>query len=170
MARARALSPAAQKALAYWGVIELAAETRASTADLWSWIRDAADELGLASPGVTVQGVSELRGRAGQIQEASRQFARLGPNQRVRGATVAHPPWQRDAGSRRAQPKFAVRYRHTVSRGGVLETAWKTSVFLGTLNHTAGQLLRDVELDARHLANKYNTEHVETTDHQVLVI
>lgn len=164
------LSPAAQKALAYWGVIELAAQVRATTADLWGWIRDAADELGLASPGVSVQGVSELRGRAGQIQEAARQFARLADNQRVRGVSVATPPWARDPALMRAQPRFAVRYQHTFEHQGQLVTEWRTSMFDGRPNATAGQLRRDVELDAQNLANKYGTTHVETSNHQVLVI
>jgi len=162
------LSPDAAKAMAYWGIVELAAESHATTADLWSWIRDAADELGLASPGVTVRGIQELRGRAGQIQAAKDKFAKLADNQRVRGEHIATPPWARDPSLMRAQPKFAVRFRHTVIRNGIEQTEWKTSVFPGKVTHTAGRLRADVELDAQNLANKYETEHVGISDLQIL--
>lgn len=168
MAAHRPLSPAAQKALGYWGVIEMAAQVGATTADLWTWIREAAEEIGLASPGVTVRGVQELRGRAGQIQAAARKFTDLPDAHRVRGEHVATPPWARDPGAQRAQPRFAVRFQHTYSKGGVIQSEWRTSVFTGKVNHTAGQLRRDVELDAQNMAAKYDTEHVETTDLQIL--
>jgi len=162
------LSPDAQKALAYWGVIELAAETRATTADMWEWIRQSAEEVGLAKPGVTVRGVQELRGRAGQIQEAARKFGLLPDSTRVRGEHVAVPPWARDPGAMKAQPKFAVRFKHTFTEGGITKVEWRTSVFTGKINHTAGRLRSDVELDAQNMAAKYNTEHGDVSDLQVL--
>ncbi len=166
----RSLSPAAEKALGYWGVIELAAAAHANTADMWEWIRQAADELGLASPGVTVQGVSELRGRAGEIVRTAEQFAKLPDAKRVTQRYVAHPPWARTFVEQRALPKFAVRYQHTFIQNGNLQTEWRTSVFPGRLNHTAGRLRSDVELDATNLARKYATEHVGTANLQILVI
>lgn len=167
------LSPEAKRALAYWGVIELAAETGATTRDLWSWIHDEAEAKNLGSPGVTVRGVSELRGRAGRIQEAGRQFRGLDDNRRIRGEHVATPPWARDPGQQKAQPRYAVRYKHTFERGGQVLTEWRTSVFNGRPNVTAGQLRRDVELDASNNARGAGSggraEHMGTSDHQVLV-
>lgn len=168
MAAHRPLTPAAQRAMGFWGVIELAAEVHATTADLWSWIRDEAERLGLPSPGVTVQGVAQLRARAGQIQESARKFATLKDNQRVRGEHVARPPWERELGTQRAQPKFAVRFRHEFLKGDEVVSEWRTSVFVGKVNHTAGQLRRDVELDAQNMAEKYDTEHLGISDLQIL--
>lgn len=170
MPKHSSLSPAGKAALPYWGIIELAAEVHATTADMWSWIRDSAEELGLASPGVTVQGVSELRGRAGQIQARAQAFARLADHKRVTADHFSTPPWQRDAGQRKAEPRWAVRYQHTFEQGGVIKTEWRTSMFAGRLNHTARQVRDLVELDAENLARKYRTNHIGTSDHQVMVV
>lgn len=164
------LSPAVQKALAYWGVIELAAEARATTADMWSWIRDAAEELGKASPGVTVQAVSYLRGVAGQIQERARLFDALADSRRVTGRYVSTPPWARALAAQRALPMFQVRYRHTFLNQGVEQTEWRTSMFQGRVNHTAGQLRQLIDLDAENMARKYGMEHVGVSDLQVMAI
>lgn len=164
------LPPDAQRALAYWPQIELAAHYGMTTADLWSLIRDAADELGLASPGVTVRGVSALRGMAGQIQERGRQFSQLPDSRRVTGRYVSTPIWARPAAAQRALPMFQVRFQHTFTQNGEQQTQWRTSMFQGRLNHTAGQLRSLIALDAANMAREYNTEHLGVSDLQVMAI
>ena len=166
----RALPASAQKALAYWGVIELAAEAHAPTADLWEWIRQAAADLKLASPGVTVQGVSVLRGYAGQIQSRAALFAALAGSKRVTARVMSDPPWARSLGEQRAMPKWAVRFKHTYIQNGAEITEWRTSMFGGRINHTARQVRDEVELDALNLARKYGTAHVGVDSLQVMSV
>lgn len=164
------LPQSAKDALPYWGVIEMAAREHATTADLWSWMRDLADELGLHQRLPTVQGVSILRGMAGEIVERGRQFGELPDSRRVTGRYVTTPPWARAGAAQRALPMFHVRYQHTFVHNGEELTQWRTSVFTGRVQHTAGQLRELVALDAANLAQEYGTDHVGVDDLQVMVI
>lgn len=160
MAKNPTLSPAGRAALGYWPQIELAAAEGLTTADLWALIRDAADELGLSSPGVTVQGVSELRGIASGMQRRSGEIARLPDEKTLTGRLLTLAPWARSAGERKANPQYHVRYQHTTRQNGELVTEWRTSKFGGKFPGTLGDLRRLVEVDAQQLAKKYGVEHV----------
>lgn len=166
----RELSPAAQKALAYWPQIEYAAAYRMTTADLWNAIRDEAERLGLASPGVPLQGVNELRGIATRIQASSDRLNAARDEQRITRLMRAEAPWRRTYRAQRANPMFSVRFAHTFTSNGEQFTEWRTSVFQGRAPATVGQLRQLIENDARNLAKDYGVEHVSADDLQMLVI
>lgn len=166
----RQLSPAEQRAMAYWPQIEYAARHGLNTADLWSAIRDAAEEIGLDSPGVSVQGVSSLRAKAVGIQRNEGEFERLADSKRVLGRLVQVAPWARAPGERRALPMFSVRFEHTFMTGDGHRTEWRTAVFEGQLPKTAGELRALIGSDAVQLANKYNVEHIGIDSLQLLSI
>lgn len=163
------LSPEATKALAYWGPISRAAADRMTTADLWSAIRDEADRLGLASPGVTVRGVSELRGVAGGIQRVSDQFNALPGHRVMRGTMAAEAPWSPAPGSRRTFPQYQVRFQHTYNHQGEQVTEWRTTMIPANLVRTVDDLRRAVAGDALQLARKYGVEHVDVSGLQPLL-
>lgn len=164
------LSPEATKALAYWSQIEYAARNGLNTADLWGAIRDAADELGLATPGVTVQGVSQLRGMAVGIQRRESDFERLADGRVVTGRMFGVAPWSRSNQEQRALPKFQVRFQHTFLQEGEEVTEWRSSIFEGKLPRTAGEIRSLVDGDGVQLADKYNVEHISTDGLQLLAI
>lgn len=164
------LTPAARKALAYWPQIELAAAERMTTADLWSTIQDAAEELGLASPGVTLRGVSELRGIATTIQASGRRLERLMDSADLTGRHVAEAPWSRSLAERDALGIYQVRYQHTTLTPEGPETNWRTSVFYGQLPGSVGELRDALAEDAAQLANKYGVDHVDLSNVQVLAV
>lgn len=165
-----ALSPAAKSALAYWPQISRAAALGLTTADLWSDIREAAEDIGLASPGVTVQGVSQLRGMAAGIERTADRLARAADSRRLIGDFVATPPWARTPGERKAAAMFNVRFQHTVIRNGEEVTEWRTTKFSGRLPRTVGELRRLVEGDAVQLARKYPSEHVGVSGLQLFAV
>lgn len=167
MARDSSLSPAAKAALAYWPQIELAATEGLTTADLWSLIRDAAEDIGLASPGVTVQGVSQLRGIAGSVQARSRQIAKLAGTKTLAGSLLTVAPWARERAERQASPLYHVRFQHTTRENGELTTQWRTSVFGGKLPGTIGDLRRLIDVDAEQIAKKYGVDHVGVDNLQI---
>lgn len=164
------LSPAARKALAYWPQIEMAAAERMTTADLWSLLQDAAEEMGLESPGVTLRGVSELRGLATTIQASGRRLERLGDSAALSGQHVAEAPWSRSLAEQNALGIYQVRYQHTTLTADGPETNWRTSVFYGELPGTVGELRAAIEEDAGQLANKYGVDHVDFSNVQVLSV
>lgn len=164
------LTAAAQAALPYWRQIEYAAEARMTTADLWSLIRDQAEEYGLATPGVTIQGVNQLRSIATGIQSQSRAFTSLPDSRALPGRYWTQAPWARTTAEQRALPKLQVRFQHTFIRQGELTSEWRTSVIEGRAPRTAGALRSIVDGDAVQLANKYNVEHVDTGNYQLLIV
>lgn len=164
------LTPEARKALAYWPQIEEAAAARMTTSELWDTIREAADELGLDEPGVTLRGVSQLRSIATTIQSSGRRLERLADSADLTGNHVAEAPWSRSMAERNAQSIYQVRYQHTTLTAEGPETNWRTSVFYGNLPGSVGELRSAIEEDAGQLANKYGVAHVDFTNVQVLTV
>lgn len=164
------LSPAARKALAYWPQIEYAAQSRMTTADLWSTLQDAAEEMGLESPGVSIRGVSELRSLATTIQASGRRFEQAGDTASLDQHYVSEAPWSRPLNERNALGITQVRYQHTTLTPDGPETNWRTSVFYGELPRTAGELRAALEEDAGQLANKYGVDHVDFANVQILTV
>lgn len=164
------LSPAQSAALMYWPQIEYAAATGMNTADLWSTIRDAAEDAGFDSPGVTVQGVSFLRGEATRIQRNAAQFATLADSRVMRGGLISQSPWSRSLAEQRAMPMFQVRFVHTFMEGEDQKAEWRTVVFEGKLPRTAGEVRALVEADAVQMSRKYKVGHVSSDMLQVLAV
>lgn len=153
------LSPHATAALAYWPQIQHAAATGMTTADMWATIRASAAELGLESPGVTVQGVSTLRGIASGIERTAASLNRADDGRRLISDMISTPPWSRGPGVRAADRVYQVRFQHTTLQDGQPSTDWRTVTFTGRLPRTVGELRQLAEGDAIQLARKYNGEH-----------
>lgn len=164
------LSDAAKRALVYWPQIEFAARYRLTTADLWSTIRDAAEQAGWASPGVTLRGVNQLRAIATQIQNAGRNFARADEDQRLDYTMTAGAPWSRSDAERGALPMWQARFEHTFMQDGEEVTEWRTSVFAGRLPATVADMRAAIAEDAEQLADKYGVDHVGISGVHVLAV
>jgi hypothetical protein len=163
--------PNRNPALAYWPQIEYAAANRMATADLWATLREAARELGLDSPGVTLAQVNELRHLATGIQAGSRRLDRVDPLSAITDARlIAEAPWSRSAAERAALPMYQVRYQHTVNGPNGEETAWRTSTFRGSLPRTLADLRGAIDEDAENLADKYGGEHLGVSGLQILAV
>lgn len=163
--------PNRNPALAYWGEIEYAAANRFTTADLWASLRQAASNLGLESPGVTLAQVNELRHLATGIQAGSRRLERIDPSSSITDARlIAEAPWSRSLAERSALPMYQVRYQHTIDGPNGVETAWRTSTFKGALPRTLGDLLDAIGEDAENLADKYGGAHVGVSSMQILAV
>lgn len=164
------LSNAAVKALAYWGVIEYAANNRFTTADLWNALRDEAERLGLSSPGVTVRGVAQLYGLAVANQSAARRLERQRDQFAVTANLIGHYPTERPLTEQNALGMWQVRFQHTTLTETGEFTEWRTVMFRGALPATVGDLRDAVEADANELAADYGTEHVGIDSLQVLAL
>lgn len=164
------LSDQARKAMTYWGEIQAAASEGMTTADLWSLIQDAAEEMGLESPGVTIRGVSELRGLAGRIIASGRTFATAGPEISLSGRDWAEAPWSRPLAEQNALGIWQVRFQHTTLGPDGPETQWRTSVFTGSVPGTVGELRSALEEDAQAMATKYGVGHIGFDNVQLLVV
>ena len=154
----------------YWNEISAAANDRATTADLWSRIRDQADQLGLSSPGVSVQGVNELRRLATSIERSGRALTKASETSGIEPGMIGEAPWSRALQDRGGIGIFQVRYKHSFIDSEGLQSEWRTSVFNNGLPATVGELRANIIEDANQLANKYKVEHVGTDFLRILVV
>jgi hypothetical protein len=164
------LSPAAQAAMPYWRDIDYAAAEKLTTEDMWTMIKDRAEEYGLSSPGVSAVGVAQLRGLATGLQRSTTAFERLADTRSLPGRFWTQAPWARSRAEQRALPKFNVRFQHTFTRNGETVTEWRTSVFETKPPRNVGELRAMVQGDAINLARKYGAEHIGISDLQLLIV
>lgn len=165
-----ALSEHARAALAYWPQIQHAAATGMTTADMWATIRASAADLGLETPGVTVQGVSALRGIASGIERTATGLNRSADERRLISDMISTPPWSRGPGVRAADRVYQVRFQHSTYQDGELQQNWRTVTFSGRLPRTVGQLRQLVEGDAVQIARKYKGEHAGIDSLQLFAV
>lgn len=162
------LSPDARGAMRYWSVIESAARLRATTADLWAAINDAAAEQGLSSPGVSLRGVNELRSYAAQQQNAADYLERSDRSAPIEAGHIGPAPWAREGAEYASVERWQITYLHTTLDNGVERTDWRTSMFTGTMPGTVGDLMDQLDLDAETLADEYELEHVGVSSVTIL--
>ena len=153
-------NPGDRRYLMWYGTVEAAARDRATTADLWSRLRDHAESLGLSGPGLTIGQVNQLRGLASGVINAERNLGRAQPEYGIDSGMIAGAPWARDLAERDALPMFQVRFEHQVIVDGVPQSEWRTVMYRGQLPSSVGALQEDIEGDAQEMADNYGQEHV----------
>lgn len=164
------LSPRAKAAMRYWQTIETGAANNLPTADIWALIHEQAEEEGLASPGVTVQGVNELRAIASRIYASANRLERAREQVSITDRMAAEAPWARPLEQQAALGLYQVRYRHTTITAEGPQTNWRTSIFHGQLPGTVAELRAAISEDAQQLADKYGVSHVDFGNLQILSV
>lgn len=147
-------------ALVYWNNILESVSERASTADTWQAIRDAATALGRDSPGVTVGQVNELRGYAAGIRNASERIGRANPTDTLGPTLTATAPWSRSQGLQNATPMYQIQFEHQTMTEGQTDTNWRTLMIRGTTPPTVGDLTASLDEAGELLAVDYGATHV----------
>ena len=146
------LTPGQKSLLPWWGNIQQAVATRATTAQLWDAVRTSAASEGVVLRGVSGADMSVLRGVAASQRNAMEAFGRLRPNEAITGDLFGRDISSRDLGAQALAPAWLVRFEHDVTVDGELRTFWRTSTFEGALPATAGSLRSAVETDAEQMA------------------
>lgn len=156
------LSPDALTAMPFWGSIQSSVTERATTAQLWQGIRDAADSFGMNTPGATLAGVNELRGYAAQIRNASDRLERAQSDEADFSRLSAPAPYSRDQATMNAAPMWQVQFEHTTYTGQAESTDWRTLMYRGNTPPTVGDLRTDIEQAGEDFADEYQMEHIGT--------
>lgn len=151
--------PPRSQALGYWGAIEHAVASRASTADLWAAIRGVTADPSNKLTGISFREVNQLRSAAAGIRNAGQRLNAAEPDQVLRGNMLHTAPWARSEDQRELTPKLQVRFEHTVLNQGVPETEWRTYLHPGPAPQTVGDLRDLVDRAGRELARDYEVEH-----------
>lgn len=159
------------KALQFWGVATGAVASRATTAEVWGAINDAAAAMGMSSPGLSLRDFNTLRSQAASVRNASERLDSGQFESQITGDMIGTPPWARDLAERNAAPMYQVRFKHdTADSEGFITSDWRTVVFSSGLPPTLAAFHDALDQDAQALADKYNTDHVAVSSVTILAI
>lgn len=160
-----------RKALQWWGAAMGAVSQRASTADVWAAINAAAAAQGQATAGINLRGFNALRSAAVQVRNSSEALAFGSDTAPVDVTMIGRAPWGRPIGDQNAAPQYQIRFLHTTTdENGDEQSNYRTVVFTGQLPSSKSALLEQTERDAEALADKYNSEHVATSEHTIFAV
>lgn len=154
------LTPGQKQLLPWWGNIQNAVSRRASTADLWATVREAAAAEGVILRGVSAIDMNSLRSIAGSQRRSLDELQRAAPDQTITSVMIGADLSSRGQQFQNLAPSWIVRFEHDVTIEGQLNTLWRSSVFEGQLPTTKGQLLDAVTADAEALAEDYGVTHI----------
>lgn len=158
------LTPGMLKLTTYWGTIQSAVSQRASTADLWSAVKNAAAAEGFSIAGASGADMSRLRGIAAANRNAMETFSRSGAGLGITANMVGSELYARDPTTQALTPRFVVRFAHNVIENGAETTQWRASVFEGILPPTVGEMRAQLEIDGQFYAEDYDQTHVSIGD------
>lgn len=164
------LSDEGKRGLLYWNEIQASVSQRASTAEVWTAIREAAAREGLDSPGISLQAVNELRSYGAQIRNAGERLMGEPAQNGLTGSHIAEAPWSRPMDERAASPMLQVRFELQMIRDGQLVSEWKTLVHSGRTPTTIADLQRIIERAGMSLAASYDSDYAGYGDISALEI
>lgn len=156
-------------ALQYWGVARGSVAARASTAEFYSALQEAAAQFG---PDVRIPDfatVNQLRSAAVSVRNAQEQFQRMPDSNAIDASQIGRVPYGRSLDAQAAMPIYHVGVNITTSdrKTGAESTDYRVVQFTGTLPETKDELLRLVGQDAEELANTYGVDYL---NHDVVEI
>lgn len=111
------------------------------TADIWQGLKDAAEAQGLSSVGLSAADVSQLRGAASAIVQASDNLAAADPSLGLTADMIGIAPWSMGLDTLNTSPEYWARVEMTVAdEQGNLSTGWTTMTGITSVNMTVGDL------------------------------
>lgn len=162
------LTPEERRALQYWGTIEHATLSGASTTELWQMINEHAGALGYESAGISATAVNRLRTRAVANRQSSSVLGALGPDDRIDEPAIGRAPWERGLSRQNAVPMWQVQFEHITVENGLEVANWRSINFTGSMPRTRRELELAIEEDAAEMADNYGTEHVGIGAYRIL--
>ncbi|HVD03202.1 MAG TPA: hypothetical protein VNF75_03580 [Candidatus Dormibacteraeota bacterium] len=152
------LSAGAQALMPYWGAIQGAVGSRASTAEVWTALRGASDAMGIPIPAGAFLAVNQLRSMAVQVRTAGEALGSAAAEAGLTSAMIGQAPYGRTLQEQALAPAWEVRFQNTLRIDGAESTIWSTTYYYGSLPATAGELISGVTADAAMMAGNYGAE------------
>lgn len=152
------LSPAAQHLMEYFGAIQGAVSSRASTAEVWDALRTQSAATGRPIPAGAFLAVNELRSIAVGLRSASEELNSAGGVGSLQSNMIGAAPYARSEAAQLAQPAWEVKFLHTMLVDGLETATWATTYFYGSLPATLEELQNAVAADATLMSTHYGAE------------
>lgn len=144
--------------MAWWGEIQGRVTQHATTAEVWSAIRDFGQEHNLSYPPGMFQAVNEMRGLAAGLRNASDALGKAAPDAPLVADYIATLPYARQATARDLVAQYHVRVEYTALRGGQEERSYITLPYSGGLPDTVGALWADAQVATEALVQGYGAD------------
>jgi hypothetical protein len=154
-----------QRGLKYWGNILAAAQSGATTQQLWDSIRASQQEYGLDTPGASASDIAVLRGYANRLMNSSVAYNSAAEDQAITADMMSMAPYtDRSAESVNTNPVYQVRFLNNIQLpDGSTVQSWQTSVFAAEdMPFTVGDLNSALQFNAQQLAQS-GSESSSTT-------
>lgn len=153
------LSEGAQRLLGYYGIIRAGTQAGESTAQIWDRIK----AIPVENPPWAFFGagnaVSELRGYASQVREASRVFGTQADYEPVGARAIANEPWSPSISGTAVPKQFTISFEHqTVNSAGDIETRWRTLRHVTNVD-TKGDVMAQLNEAGEAFAADYGVDH-----------
>lgn len=144
-------------ALQFWGAARGAVAGRASTAEFFQALRDAADQFGGATSVPDFRTANQLRSAAASVRNAGEAFQRSPGSNVIDAAQIGRVPYGRDLSAQASMPLYHVGVELTTFDVETYRynTDYRTVQFAGTMVMTKDELLAAVGQDAEALAETY---------------
>ena len=149
-----------QKLLLYWGEIVSSVFQRASTAEVWDVVRNAATREGVDLSGVRLTDMNALRSIATRQRNSQSVLNSARPGTLLDASMIGTDVSARPADVQLMSQKYVLRFQHDVTIDGQLQTFWRSSTIDGSPGVTVDDLRQRAEQDAEALADDYGVTHV----------
>ena len=140
---------------AWWGAIQGSVRARATTAEVWSAIRDFGAREGLTYPPGMFQEVNRLRSAAVGLRVATQRLGTALNTDAITGSMVGQTIYTRPGASRDLLRQYHVRVNYEAVRAGQLEQSYITLPYTGSLPGTVGELRDDAQIATEALVEGY---------------
>lgn len=148
-----------------WGAIQAAVNDRATTAQLWADVREAAADAGYPLPSGAFAAVNELRSLAVQQRNSAAAFNSAGDQALMTQAFAALDYNSRSSADRALFPELLARFElQSIDALGNQEVNMYTARLTWTPDMTVGEVRDQVGLAAAGLAADYGVEFAGVGD------
>ena len=144
--------------MAWWGAVAGSVRAKATTAEVWTAIREFGAANGLAYPPGMFQEVNRMRSQATGLRIATQRLGLALNSDAITGRDVAALPYARPGTSQDLLRQYHVRVNYEAVRAGQLEQSYITLPYTGELPATVGQLRDDAQIATDALVSGYGAE------------
>jgi hypothetical protein len=136
-----------------FGAIQAGTYAGENTTQIWERLRSGAAAAGLETVGLSATDVSQLRGWAGAIAQASDNLGNADPNASLDSSMIAYAPWSMGPDTLALAPEYWARVQMTTQdEQGNITTGWTTMTGINSLDMTAESFNQMVQLNAEAAA------------------
>lgn len=153
--------PPLAKPSAFWGSVLLSARVHATTAEVWTAIRDYARTYGVDVPPDMFAQVNRMRTLAVGLRNSGEALASARPSDAITSNMIGQQLYARSLSEQALAPAFHVRFTLDAMGPDGPVSGWYNLEYDGSLPPTVGDLYADLDTYAATLGESYGLQTLE---------